>query len=209
MIETYENNAQYNWENSIYNYTTPIIDGTDRLTLLAGMFLKLMTDYDGQQFLFNFWHEVTNRPKALTTQDAVDNFILCACAGAKLNIVNKFKIRWKWLVSDAAIQEAFAKWGNPQSITNNIKNYSFNLFQNYPNPFNPNTVISYSIPSASEIRLIVYNSLGQTVKVLENGFKNAGNYSINFSASDLSSGIYFYNLEAGEFSQIKKMMLLK
>jgi uncharacterized protein (TIGR02145 family) len=87
------------------------------------------------------------------------------------------------------------------------KNYE--LSQNYPNPFNPNTVILYSLPLASEVKLIVYNSLGQTVKVLENGFKSAGNYSVNFNASELSSGTYFYKIEAGQFSQIKKMMLLK
>jgi photosystem II stability/assembly factor-like uncharacterized protein len=87
--------------------------------------------------------------------------------------------------------------------------FSFRLNQNYPNPFNPNTVISYSIPSTSNIKLIVYNTLGQTVRAIENTFKQPGNYSINFNASDLASGIYFYKLEAGQFSQIKKMMLLK
>jgi len=86
---------------------------------------------------------------------------------------------------------------------------TFRLQQNYPNPFNPNTVISYSLPSASNVKLIVYNTLGQSVKVLENGFKNAGNYSINFNASDLPSGIYFYKIEARQFSQVKKMMLIK
>jgi hypothetical protein len=83
------------------------------------------------------------------------------------------------------------------------------LAQNYPNPFNPSTVISYSVPLASNVKLIAYNTLGQTVKVLENGFKNAGNYSVNYDAADLPSGIYFYKLEAGQFSQVKKMMLLK
>jgi uncharacterized protein (TIGR02145 family) len=87
------------------------------------------------------------------------------------------------------------------------KNYE--LSQNFPNPFNPNTVISYSLPLASNVRLIVYNSLGQTVKVLENGFKNAGSYSVNFNASELPSGTYYYKIEVGQFSQIKKMMLLK
>jgi hypothetical protein len=86
---------------------------------------------------------------------------------------------------------------------------NFELSQNYPNPFNPGTVISYSLPLASYIKLIVYNTLGQTIKVLESGYKAAGNYSINFNASDLPGGIYFYKLEAGQFSQIKKMMLIK
>jgi hypothetical protein len=94
-----------------------------------------------------------------------------------------------------------------QESSHIIKN--FLLFQNYPNPFNPNTVISYSLPSALNVKLIVYNTLGQTVKILENGFKIAGNYSINFNASKIPSGIYFYKLETGQFSQIKKMILLK
>ena len=80
----------------------------------------------------------------------------------------------------------------------------FSLSDNYPNPFNPSTVISYSIPSASNVELTIYNSLGQTIRVLEKGFKNAGNYSINFSATELPSGIYFYKLEAGQFSQTKR-----
>jgi hypothetical protein len=84
-----------------------------------------------------------------------------------------------------------------------------NLDQNFPNPFNPSTQISYSLPSVSMVKLVVYNTLGQTVKVLENSFKNAGNYSVNFNAADLPSGIYFYRLEAGQFSQVKKMMLVK
>jgi len=91
------------------------------------------------------------------------------------------------------------------TVTPNI----FSLEQNFPNPFNPNTVISYSLPSASNVKLVVYNTLGQNVKVLENGYKNAGGYSVHFDASDLPSGIYFYRLEAGQFTQVKKMMLLK
>ena len=101
-------------------------------------------------------------------------------------------------------------WYGPTSITDkNIIPLDFSLYQNYPNPFNPNTLISYSIPSGSNIKLIIYNTVGQTIKILENGYKNAGKYSINFSASDLPSGIYFYKLEAGLFSQVKKMILLK
>jgi hypothetical protein len=102
----------------------------------------------------------------------------------------------------------------PNSIITGVKDLpntiiNFRLDQNYPNPFNPNTVISYSLPLESNVKLIVYNALGQTVKVLVNGFKNAGNYSFNFNASDLPSGIYFYKLEAGQFSQVKKMMVIK
>jgi hypothetical protein len=99
----------------------------------------------------------------------------------------------------------------PTGIINNKTSNpdKYSLCQNYPNPFNPITVISYSLPSASTIKLILFNTLGQEVKTLENGYKNAGNYTINFNATNLPSGIYFYKLEAGQFTQVKKMMLLK
>jgi len=106
-------------------------------------------------------------------------------------------------------------WKRPLSeltaVTKEINDLpkDFTLSQNYPNPFNPNTIISYSLPSSSNIKLLVYNTLGQLVNTLESGYKSAGNYSLNFNASDLSSGIYFYKLEAGQFSQVKKMILLK
>ena len=86
---------------------------------------------------------------------------------------------------------------------------AFTLNQNYPNPFNPSTIISYSLPQASNVKLIVYNAIGQPVRVLENGFKNSGTYNVTFNASELSSGIYFCKIEAGQFSSIRKMMLLK
>jgi hypothetical protein len=85
----------------------------------------------------------------------------------------------------------------------------FALNQNYPNPFNPSTIIAYSLPNASNVKLSVYNAIGQVVSVLEDGFKSAGNYSVTFNASNLSSGLYFYKIEAGQFSQTRKMMLVK
>lgn len=86
---------------------------------------------------------------------------------------------------------------------------SFELSQNYPNPFNPSTVIRYSIPNASNVSLKIYNLLGQEVKTLVSATKAPGTYDVSFNASELSSGIYFYSLRAGNFYQVKKMMLLK
>lgn len=85
----------------------------------------------------------------------------------------------------------------------------FVLSQNYPNPFNPTTTIQYSIPNSSNVKLIVYNALGETVKVLVNDYKDAGNYKINFNAESLPSGIYYYKIESGGFNSVKKMILLK
>ncbi len=83
------------------------------------------------------------------------------------------------------------------------------LHQNYPNPFNATTNIRYSLNSSSEIELTVYDLLGRKVQTLDRGFKKAGNHSVDFDASEFSSGIYFYKLSAGEFSETKKMVLLK
>lgn len=86
---------------------------------------------------------------------------------------------------------------------------SYNLDQNYPNPFNPATTISYSIPEESLVSLKIYDVMGSEVTELVNARQAAGVYSINFDASSLASGTYFYKLTAGDFISIKKMVLLK
>ncbi len=86
---------------------------------------------------------------------------------------------------------------------------TFNLSQNYPNPFNPSTVIKYSIPASGLINLSVYNSIGQKVATLVQGFENAGIHSVEFKSAGLSSGIYFYRLQENSSVSTKKMILLK
>jgi len=85
----------------------------------------------------------------------------------------------------------------------------FNLSQNYPNPFNPVTSINYQLSHESKINIKVFDILGIEVAELVNEIKDAGKHSINFDGSKLASGIYFYRISAGEFSQVKKMILLK
>lgn len=85
----------------------------------------------------------------------------------------------------------------------------FILYNNYPNPFNPATLIKYSIPESGTVKLTVYNALGEAVKTLVNNYVEAGTYTINFNASDLSSGIYYYRLQTNTFIEAKKMLLLK
>jgi hypothetical protein len=86
---------------------------------------------------------------------------------------------------------------------------AYRLMQNYPNPFNPSTVISYQLPVASEVSLKVFDVLGREVAVLVSGRQKAGNYVVPFNGSGLSSGVYFYRLQAGQFVQTRKMMLVK
>ncbi|MEE9431842.1 MAG: T9SS type A sorting domain-containing protein, partial [Melioribacteraceae bacterium] len=85
----------------------------------------------------------------------------------------------------------------------------FSLSQNYPNPFNPTTTINYTLPEDGNVALRIYDVLGNEVKVLENGYKTIGNYSHTFDASNLTSGIYFYTIRSGNYSETKQMLLLK
>lgn len=85
----------------------------------------------------------------------------------------------------------------------------YGLKQNYPNPFNPTTNINFSIPEQQLVQLKVYNVIGQEVATLVNDVMNQGNYSVTFDAASLSSGVYFYRLETGNFTEVKKMTLAK
>jgi len=86
---------------------------------------------------------------------------------------------------------------------------SYELSQNYPNPFNPSTMINFSVPSASNVTLAVYNLNGELVTKLFEGFREAGNHSVEFNAENLPSGIYIYRLTAGSVTLTRKMSLLK
>jgi len=85
----------------------------------------------------------------------------------------------------------------------------YNLDQNYPNPFNPITTIKYEIPKAGKVKIVIFDMLGREVQTLVNGYKEAGRYNVQFDASKLASGTYLYKIQAGNFTEVKKMILLK
>ncbi|MBK8983186.1 MAG: T9SS type A sorting domain-containing protein [Ignavibacteria bacterium] len=99
--------------------------------------------------------------------------------------------------------------------TTSIQNYNllvadkFELYQNFPNPFNPVTKITFSIPVSGNISIKVYDITGKEIKTLVNEFRNAGTYDTEFNGADLSSGVYYYKMETGSFTEIKKMILIK
>lgn len=102
-------------------------------------------------------------------------------------------------------------WSNTSDVKelgNEVPN-EFSLTQNYPNPFNPSTKIRYSLPEVSFATLKVYDILGNEVATLVSEEQQAGNYEVDFSASGMSSGFYFYKLQAGNFIETKKMILMK
>lgn len=101
-----------------------------------------------------------------------------------------------------------AGWVNSVRDLDELAN-SFELSQNYPNPFNPSTLIKFAIPQTSDVSLRIYNILGQEVRTLVNREMKAGSYEVTFNANELASGIYFYSIQAGNYTATKKMMLLK
>ena len=104
------------------------------------------------------------------------------------------------------------QYADISEIVNAVGDYKDNqaiLSYNYPNPFNQSTSIIFSLKSAGVISVKVYDQLGREVKTLVNEYMLAGEHQVQFNGSNLSSGIYFYKIQAGEFSGVKKMLLLK
>lgn len=126
---------------------------------------------------------------------------------------------WTLTLSDsAALDTGFLKawclyieWGDPVGVSQTgteVPN-NFYLSQNYPNPFNPTTNVKFGLPKAGNVKLVVFDILGREVATLLNEFKPAGQYTADFDASMLSSGVYFYRLESEGFVDTKKMLLVK
>ena len=110
----------------------------------------------------------------------------------------------EWIIVAYTIPLLTGIYPDEENIPN--KNY---LAQNYPNPFNPVTKISYSLPVSGDVTLIIYNLLGEEVARLVDGFQQAGKYNTTWNASNVSSGIYFYRLQSADFTETRKMVLLK
>lgn len=113
----------------------------------------------------------------------------------------------------AGISEWSETWSFTIISPNEVKEENFptefKLFQNYPNPFNPTTKISYSIPKMSFVTIEVYDVLGNKIETLVNKYKTVGTHNVEFNGSNLASGIYFYNMQTGDFIETKKMILMK
>ncbi len=99
--------------------------------------------------------------------------------------------------------------GTPVTSVDKVIPEDYKLEQNYPNPFNPTTVIRYQLSATANTKLTIYDSLGKEVRQLVNGLQTPGSYSYNFTANDLASGIYYYQLVTENFTDTKKMVLLR
>jgi hypothetical protein len=131
--------------------------------------------------------------------------------GTNVNLVAgqntvQMKLSWGWMDLDYLAV--------PTNVLTSVVNSSqvpksFALMQNYPNPFNPTTTITYALPSTEHVRLKLFDVLGREVAQIVDESQQAGNYTVPFDATRLSSGVYFYRIEAGTFIQTRKMVLLK
>jgi hypothetical protein len=113
-----------------------------------------------------------------------------------------------WYVDDIVITK-YCSGTFVGIINNNTLPAAFSLEQNFPNPFNPETVIKFQLPKDSHVKLTVYDILGKNIATLVNEKKSAGYYDVQFNSSGLASGMYFYKIEAGSFTDVKKMVLIK
>lgn len=125
---------------------------------------------------------------------------------------------WKLVLTDTATGDtgylanwcliiSYSPWGGGIQ-TVEIPNYYF-LGQNYPNPFNPATVIKFGVPQSGDVKLVIYDILGREVSTLMNEHKHPGTYEVNFDASHLSSGVYFYSIQTDNYRETKRMLLVK
>ena len=149
---------------------------------------------------------------ALGTTAAMQGIILCQTGIA---ISTGASLNGRALAQTAVTLDAntVTNPGTATAVKNGLASHEFALYQNYPNPFNPITRIQYSLEKAAQVSLKIYDLIGNEVATLVNDRQEAGNYSVPFGTSkgtlSLSSGVYFYRLEAGSFVSTKKFILMK
>jgi hypothetical protein len=130
--------------------------------------------------------------------------------GAQLVEGNADSLNFKFVARTNEVMDSYTMYYNITSTeTDLFKPINFDLEQNFPNPFNPTTTIRFSVPEWSMIKLSVYNAIGQEVAILVNEEKQTGLYTIEFDATELTSGIYFYKLQSGNYVETKKMVILR
>jgi hypothetical protein len=134
--------------------------------------------------------------------NGVDLLVTDAVNGQLLNA--KVRNGSELLITDSRLDKIKISGRLAEEIPTN-----YSLEQNYPNPFNPSTVITFGLPKEQQVNLSIYNILGERVTELKNEIMKPGFYSIDFNASSLASGVYFYRMHAGDFASTKKMLLIK
>jgi len=193
-----------------FNGTNPGCDGSGCHTLEDGLVSASVIDLQVAITLNGTTSSVAGElVDANGTVVAVNNstgnnpFTLTAPAPGIYTVNAGFKNpnrRWDSVMVDISVTGVGENASNPAL---------YKLYDNYPNPFNPSTTLRYYLPEASLISIKIYDTVGKNVAVLVNEVKTAGTHQIEFNAIGLSSGIYYYSIQAATFSETKKMILMK
>ncbi len=139
---------------------------------------------------------LTQEPVTIQKNDSVHFYVGIAVANDEQSLINNINL-------------AKQKYQTLVSVSDKVYKLSYNLSQNYPNPFNPKTRIEFSIPVKERVELSIYNTLGEEIEKLVDKELDAGYHFVDFDGANLSNGIYFYKLKAGNFISVKKMILVK
>jgi arabinogalactan endo-1,4-beta-galactosidase len=191
----------YPWTLSWDDNTTNLVGNASQL--LAGYSATVQGQKD---FLVDLINIVSNTTagKGVGVFYWEPDWISTQTFGSPWENLAMFDFTCELLTSISAFDSTLSQVENIKSIIT-----EFQLYQNYPNPFNPKTSIQYAIGNRQFVSIKVYDVLGKEVATLINENKEAGNYSVNFGGSNLPSGVYIYKLQAGEYTQTRKMMLVK
>lgn len=207
----------YKWGSTVIAPTSFEINGDENsvwifqiagdLTISSGINVTLSGGAQAQNIFWQVSGEVT-----IGTNVNFEGIILSMTAinlntGARLN-GRAFAQSAITLDQNTIVQPTFTQVTSVEGFKHPLPG-TFALSQNYPNPFNPSTVINYQVPVNTDVRLEVFNMLGQSVALLVDEQKAAGSYTARFDAISLSSGMYIYSIQSSQFSQTKKMLLIK
>jgi hypothetical protein len=202
--------------NSVYSYFYN--NGSSIITKLANDIKKSFTSPDlGKTWAFEIistksgtvelsWNNILNElPTPIK-----ENYQFKLTGYGITNYLNMLSNKSYQFNAEANVPYSFVINGIITGVDNESSlNYDYKLMQNYPNPFNPSTIISFTLPQATFVTLKVYDMLGSEVATLVNSEIQSGYYQINFNANGLSSGVYFYTIKAGNFTDTKKLILAK
>jgi len=189
----------------LLNGRVPISEGSDQI-------LPQYPGFDGPVLRVAF-----NKRKAMLSLDLGDKGLSQGDPAYRVTVQGRMVKSECWFYGFAFITVKREKPTKLPDVTPKAQHQTpdaFGLFQNHPNPFNPETEISYNLSHDAYVTLTIFNIVGQKVKTLVDGFQDAGHKSIDWDGMDgngnkVSSGIYFYRIQAGEYSQTKRMVLLK
>jgi hypothetical protein len=183
----HEVDSSNNASNPVYSYfDNPLTNNNPDANILVTPILQNSGYFDHVQ---GVWYDSTAKKWVLYNEDLTDYNL-----GVKYNV---------YVANSLGLPTSVEEENNSATINN------FELQQNYPNPFNPTTQIRFTLAEQSQVTLKVYNVLGKEIATLVNDIKGAGVHEVSFDGSGLASGVYFYTLQTGKFTQTRKMILIK